>query len=147
LRGWSRNPDERLKNDPSFRAVPLAKAILDAGFLDYVATLDPEGPLFPTIKAAKSDGRRGSNASKRICRWIQKNLKLTDPLLEPDHSWRHRFKTVFPDDAPDWQRKAIMGHSEPGAAGVYGEVGLRKAQSLINRLRNPLVEIAAEAAE
>jgi hypothetical protein len=39
----------------------------------------------------------------------------------------------------DHQRMAIMGHSEKGAAGVYGEVYLEEAQEAINALRNPLV--------
>jgi integrase len=145
LRWWSRNPKERLKNESSLRSVPLALALLREGFLDYFATLDPDGPLFPQIKPAEFDGRRGSNASKRMSRLVRHDLKLADPLIEPDHSWRHRFSTVCGLNIPDHRRKAIMGHSEPGAAGKYGETPLLMAQQIIDGLPNPLAELAKAA--
>jgi hypothetical protein len=92
--------------------------------------------------------RRGSNASKRMARWIHDDLKLTDPLLEPDHSWRHRFKTecgirvrvngMSIPKVQDHQRLAIMGHAEASVSGVYGETPLTEALDAINSLRDPL---------
>ena len=70
---------------------------------------------------------------------------MKDPLIEPDHSWRHRFKTICGLEVPDHRRKAIMGHSEKGAAGVYGETPLLMAQQIIDRLANPLVDLAKAA--
>jgi hypothetical protein len=38
----------------------------------------------------------------------------------------------------EWHMKAIMGHAEKRAAGVYGEVPLEEAREAINALRDPL---------
>jgi hypothetical protein len=90
---------------------------LDTSFLYYVTTLDAEGRLFRRSRLPIFDWR-GGNASKQITRWKRGDMGLTYPLLEPDHSWRHRFTTVCGDiEIPDHRRKAIMGHSEPGPAG------------------------------
>jgi hypothetical protein len=148
---WAtRNPKERIKNKASVRSTPLAQAIIESGFLDYVATLDPDGPLFPTIKAADFDGRRGANASKRMARWVHDDLELTDPLLEPDHSWRHRLENVC-GTANIAERTiiAILGHAQPGSKKVYREIPLTEARDALNSLRDPLTEsvLDLEAAE
>ena len=109
-----------LKTAGSERVVPLHPAVLEAGFLQFVAKLPP-GPLFPAL-TPDVFGKRGGNGTKVIGRWVR-GLGLTDKRISPSHSWRHRFKTLsrrhelMPDIA-----NAITGHHRKTVADSYGEV-------------------------
>lgn len=109
-----------LKTTGSVRLVPLHPAVIEAGFLKYVALIKAGSPLFPEFpKRAK--GTRGDNATKVITRWVRKKVGITDPNVAPSHSWRHTFK--------DWCREAnirnelqdeITGHQSGTVARSYG---------------------------
>lgn len=78
-----------VKNRSSIRSIPLHSAVILEGFLDYVASLPTDGPLFPHLKADRF-GKRGGNGSKSVGRWVRR-LGITDARKAPNHSWRHRF--------------------------------------------------------
>ncbi len=80
-----------LKTANSERIVPLHAALIASGFLTF-ADKTKTGPLFADVKPDVF-GRRGGNGLKVIGRWVR-DLGLTDPRLAPNHSWRHRFKTM-----------------------------------------------------
>jgi integrase len=82
-----------LKNLGSERKVPLHPAVIEEGFLQYVAKLPKHGPLFPNL-TPDLYGKRGGSGSKRLCRWIRVNLGMGNPRKAPNHAWRHRFKSV-----------------------------------------------------
>lgn len=108
-----------LKTRGSERIIPLHPAVLEMGFLDFVRDI-PSGPLFPELRPDKF-GSRGGNGTKVIGRWVR-SLGLTDPRLSPNHSWRHRLKTLsrrhgLALDIVD----AITGHSRKTVADGYGE--------------------------
>ena len=78
------------------------------------------GPLFPDLPPDKF-GKRGGNGTKILGRWVR-GLGLTDPRLAPNHSWRHRFKTLarnhgLAGDLTD----AITGHAHRSVGDGYGE--------------------------
>jgi integrase len=108
-----------LKNENSERAVPLHPAIVESGFLQFVAAAR-SGPLFTGLHADRF-GNRGGNGTKTIGRWVR-GLGLTDERLSPSHSWRHRFKTLGRQFnlAPDLVN-AITGHFRKTVADSYGE--------------------------
>ncbi|HEV2557939.1 MAG TPA: site-specific integrase [Microvirga sp.] len=108
-----------LKTRSSERIVPLHPAVLDQGFLSFVERTQT-GPLFADLSPDKF-GRRGGNATKTLGRWVR-GLGLTDGRLSPNHSWRHRFKTLgrrhgLAGDIVN----AITGHSHRSVADLYGE--------------------------
>lgn len=80
-----------LKTSSSERTVPIHSALLENGFLAFVQTTK-SGPLFVDLPP-DTFGRRGGNGLKVIGRWVR-SLGLKDPRLAPNHSWRHRFKTM-----------------------------------------------------
>ncbi len=80
-----------LKTASSERTVPVHSALLENGFLVFVQTTK-SGPLFVDLPP-DTFGRRGGNGLKVIGRWVR-SLGLKDPRLAPNHSWRHRFKTM-----------------------------------------------------
>lgn len=108
-----------LKNANSERAVPLHPALIERGFLGFVATVR-DGPLFAKLPPDKF-GKRGGNGTKVLSRWVRE-LGLTDERLAPNHSWRHRFKTLGRRHglATDLTN-AMTGHGRRTVADVYGE--------------------------
>jgi hypothetical protein len=108
-----------LKNENSERAVPLHPAIVESGFLQFVAAAR-SGPLFRGLQADRF-GNRGGNGTKTIGRWVR-GLGLTDERLSPSRSWRHRFKTLGRQFnlAPDIVN-AITGYHRKTVADSYGE--------------------------
>lgn len=108
-----------LKTRSSERAVPLHPALIESGFLEFVATVK-SGPLFASLPPNRF-GSRGGNGTKILGRWVRA-LGLTDARLAPNHSWRHRLKTLGRRHglAPDIV-DAITGHGRKTVADTYGE--------------------------
>ena len=104
-----------------FRDVPIHPHLVEMGFLDYVDTRT--GPLFydPTR------GRGGSSANplskkvgERLAAWVRK-LGIVDVGVDPNHGWRHSFKTRgrrggMRDSILD----AIQGHAPQTEGRKYG---------------------------
>lgn len=128
-----------IKNEGSERIIPIHSAVIAEGFLDYVSTLDPKGPLFPNVKPDRF-GNRGGNAAKTIGAWIRKDLGITNKRYSPSHSWRHRLESEhralnIREDITD----AITGHHDGEAATNYGEFYVKETlYPAIERLRSPL---------
>lgn len=101
-----------IKNEDSRRNVPIHPALIAEGFLAYVAALPAGSPLFPDAKPDKMFGHRGTNAGKKVSRWMKETLEITDPKISPNHSWRHWFieacrgVRMHPE-----VRSALTGHS------------------------------------
>ena len=108
-----------LKTSGSERIIPLHRALIETGFLKFVATIKSE-PLFSSLSPDKF-GKRGGNGTKVVGRFVRQ-LGLTDTRLSPSHSWRHRIKTSgrkygLAEDILD----AITGHGARSVADSYGE--------------------------
>ena len=107
-----------LKNANSERAVPLHPSLIDEGFLAF-ATKTKTGPLFIDLDPDRF-GSRGGNGSKVLSRWIR-SIGIDDKRLSPNHSWRHRLKTLarrhgLASDHVD----AITGHGRKSVGDAYG---------------------------
>lgn len=101
-------------------SVPIHEHLIEEGFLDFQAASD-EGPLFydPKRHRAKADTKPWEQRSKSLARWIRAAIKL-DPFLEPNHCWRHTFKTRAEGVGIDADiSDAITGHSDTKVAGRY----------------------------
>ena len=104
-----------------FRDVPIHPHLVEMGFLDYVGTRT--GPLFYD----PARGRGGSAANpiskkvgERLAAWVRK-LGIKDVGVDPNHGWRHSFKTRgrrggMRDSVLD----AIQGHAPQTEGGRYG---------------------------
>lgn len=108
-----------LKNANSERIVPLHPALEAEGFLKFAAA-NPKGPLFAALKPDRF-GSRGGTGTKVISKWIR-SLGITDKRISPNHSWRHRLKTLGRRYglAVDILN-AMTGHGRKTVADTYGE--------------------------
>ena len=92
-----------VKNADSRRLVLLHPALVAECFLDYVAALPAASPLWPDVKPDAVFGLPSVTAGRKIGRWLRVDLKIDDPLISPNHSWRHWFvgacrRVVMPID-------------------------------------------------
>jgi integrase len=108
-----------LKTHSSERVIPLHPAVIECGFLEFASGVS-SGPLFAGLSPDKF-GNRGGNGTKVLGRWVR-GLGLTDGRISPNHSWRHRLKTLGRRHglAPDMV-DAITGHRRRTVADSYGE--------------------------
>jgi integrase len=140
-----REENADLKSEDSRRVVPLHSAIIREGFLSYVEEIrrkHGDGPLFPMITPNK-DGRRGTPASNNVSKWLRNKLKIPDPKIAPNHSWRHTFETIHRNElspATDPAiMKHIMGHSQGSDMSAhYGEFEIRRDRIDIERMPCPV---------
>jgi integrase len=108
-----------LKNASSERRVPLHRAVIESGFLEFVDK-SKKGPLFAKL-SPDMFGNRGGNGTKMIGRFVR-SLGIADLRISPAHSWRHRMKTIGRRYglAPDIM-DSITGHSPRTVGDSYGE--------------------------
>lgn len=109
------------KNDEA-RVIPLHDHLVEQGF-PTIATDAVKGSLF--YDPARSRGGSAAHpqykkVGERLAAWVRK-IGVTDPDVQPNHAWRHLFKSRARTAGMDLDaREAIAGH-EPGTEGrKYG---------------------------
>ncbi|WP_295144994.1 DUF6538 domain-containing protein [uncultured Reyranella sp.] len=119
LRLTGEEEGQTIKNPSSRREVPLHPAIIEAGFLDFVATVGAGKYLFPEVTAGKY-GNKGDGGSRIYRKWARNIVGITDSRLTA-HSWRHRIEDQLRDaGAPEDIRDALTGHASKSMGGRYG---------------------------
>jgi integrase len=121
-----------LKSVNSERTVPLHAALRERVFLQFAKAVG-SGPLFAGLPPNQF-GSRGGNGTKVLGRWVR-SLGLTDPRISPNHSWRHRLKTLGRryELAPDIVN-AITGHRRKTVADSYGEFPIEALHREIKKI-------------
>ena len=115
-----------------FRDVPLHQHVVDLRFLDYVSSIRT-GPLFYQARIAKSRMAASDVVAGRVGKWIR-SLNIADKVVQPNHGWRHRLKTVGRDIGVDpVVLDAIQGHAARTAGEAYGDVSLKAKHQTISR--------------
>ncbi len=122
----------------NYRIVPLHPQLLDMGLPAMIRSLAP-GPIFYHLKpfrgVAADPVERAQTVGAKVGEWVRKVVKITDPALQPNHAWRHRFKTVAREVGMDVEiRDAIQGHEDGRAASDYGEVTIKAMWNTLQAL-------------
>jgi integrase len=117
-------PEAGTVKTKQYRDVPLHPHMIRQGFLAFVAKA-PKGPLFYSRSALKAGKAPWTNVSGKLSKWARQ-AGVTDTRVQPNHGWRHRFKTVGRDAGIDERvLDAICGHAPKTAGADYGDVSLR----------------------
>lgn len=125
-------PDAGSVKSRIYRDVPIHPQLIAQGFLDFVEKAEGEALFYSD--AADQEKRPAETSSGRLSTWL-KTSKLTPEGVQPNHAWRHRFKTISRDLALDPRVvEAIQGHSGRTAADGYGEVSLKAKYAAILQL-------------
>jgi integrase len=98
------------------RTVPLHPQLVKLGFLDFAKEVG--GVYLFQSKESRSPVYRGSIVGK----WVR-SLAVSVPAVQPNHAWRHRFKSICREAGiPSEYNNALTGHSNRANVGnVYGE--------------------------
>lgn len=103
--------------------VPLHSHLVEQGFPE-VAMAKVRGPLF--YNPARSRGGSEANPQRKkvgeyLATWVR-SIGVDDPDVQPNHGWRHLFKTRARDAGLDPEaREAIPGHANKTDGQSYGE--------------------------
>ena len=126
-------PDAGTVKAGGFRDVPLHNQIVSEGFLAFVAARS-DGPLFHNATDPARYAAKAQRMSNQIADWLRE-AKLTPEGLQPNHAWRHRFKTQARDLGADPRIvDAIQGHAGRTAGDNYGDVSITAKLRVIDAL-------------
>lgn len=116
-------PDAGTIKTGEYRDVVMHPHLVDMGFPDFVRQSTP-GHLFLKLTREGPDGVRGAlgNTKNKVRDFVR--TVITDPKVQPNHAWRHRFETTSRrlQKRPD-TTNAITGHFDPKVAANYGDNG------------------------
>lgn len=102
----------------TYRLVPVHRHLIDLGLLRFVEASN-DGPLFA----------RGSY--KRVLEFVR--TIVTDERVQPNHAWRHRFKTISRNLGMDHRTvDCIQGHAARTSGEDYGDVSIEAMVRVIN---------------
>lgn len=127
----------------AYRMVPLHPQLLEMGFPEMIRAL-PAGPVFYStapVRGKPADPvERAQSAGAKVGTWVREVVGITDPNVQPNHAWRHRFKTIAREAgiAPEYS-DAITGHEDGRAATDYGETTVKALWREIQKL--PHIEV------
>nr|WP_314472289.1 site-specific integrase [uncultured Sphingomonas sp.] len=105
------------------RIVPLHPHLVEQGVLK-VAEQAGDGPIF--YDPARGRGGSAGNAhyrkvGERLAAWVR-DLGVDDPHVQPNHGWRHLYKTLARRAGMEPEvRDAIQGHAPRSIGETYGE--------------------------
>jgi integrase len=105
-----------------YREVPVHPHLQEVGLLDFIGSAK-RGYLFHSGGSTPTEAvKRSGNARDKIAVWVRESAGITDERIQPNHAWRHRFKTVGrnADIDPEYLG-AIQGHAGRSAGEDYGE--------------------------
>lgn len=125
-------PEAGSVKSKKYRDVPLHQQLIDIGFLEFVEQ-SPGGPLFHSGDANPKK-LPAQAVSTRVGKWLQAE-KLIPDGVQPNHGWRHRFKTLSREVGLDPHVvDSIQGHTGRTASDGYGDVTLRAKKAAIDTL-------------
>lgn len=89
----------------------------------------------PVRGKAADPVEHAQSAGAKIGTWVREVVGIADPNVQPNHAWRHRFKTIAREAgiAPEYS-DAITGHEDGRAASDYGETTVKALWREVQKL-------------
>ena len=108
------------------RLVPVHAALVAEGFLTFVEGAVTER-LFPQAcldrqghRVRAKDGKPNDRKAHALNSWVRKTVGIKDKTLDPNHAWRHRFRTAAQIAGMDVvATDRIVGHSDGHMRNTY----------------------------
>ena len=120
------------------RIVPLHAHLVDQGLVEYCRSKKGKDPLFYK-KRGKSEREATSvppyeEMGARLSKWVRR-IGPQDEELDPNHAWRHRFKSIAVScKIPERVADVIQGHAPTTQGRRYGEVFLKDMAECVNSM-------------
>lgn len=126
------------------RIVPLHPHLVEQGFVEVVQA-QKEGPLFFDPGKTRTTGdsnRHFKKVGERLAQWVREGVGIVDPSLQPNHAWRHRFKSLsYQYGIEERMADAIQGHAPASTGRKYGQPPVLAMAAAIAKLPRYEVEI------
>jgi integrase len=104
------------------RYVPIHPHLIEEGFLNAIE--ERVGPLFFDPMKHRGGGNGNPQSKKvaeRLAKWVRE-LGVDDPEVQPNHGWRHRFKTQARAAKIEYElREHLQGHAVRTDGADYGD--------------------------
>ncbi len=114
------------------RTVPLHPQVIELGFIRFVQSSTGRHLFVKERKDGDVSGavKTAANKLRDFVRPV-----VPDPEVQPNHGWRHRFKTLARKVGMDpYVRDVIQGHAGRTASDDYGDVDLETRAEAITKL-------------
>jgi integrase len=119
------------------RVVPLHQHIIDQGFLEVVKAIG-DGPLFYDPDKRRVDSasnRHFKKVGERLAAWVREDVGIKDPAIQPNHAWRHMFKTLsYGAGIEERVADAIQGHAPKTTGRKYGRATVQDMADAIAKM-------------
>lgn len=121
------SPEAGTVKNNSVRLIPIHSHVIEQGFLS-LAVSHGNNPVFydaSRIKNAGPANRYFKKVGERLRDWVRNEVGIIDPAVQPNHAWRHTFKTrCIEAEIPERVADAIQGHAPRSVGQAYGSVPL-----------------------
>ncbi|MGX7743148.1 site-specific integrase [Rhodopseudomonas parapalustris] len=125
------------------REVVLHPQLIELGFIEFVQRAAP-GHLFITPRPRDGDLLAPIKTARNKLGAFVREV-ITDPNINPNHGWRHRFKTVGREcGVADTVLDALQGHAPKTVGDHYGDVTIRARAAAIGKF--PRYEVDRQSA-
>ncbi|MCA8907575.1 MAG: tyrosine-type recombinase/integrase [Rhodospirillaceae bacterium] len=115
-------PDAGTVKTKQARIVPLHPHLIEQGFLGFVVQ-STAGHLFLKVGAGEDFRGRWQALKNRLQEFAR--TVVSDPAVQPNHGWRHAFKTIGLEAGIEGRvLDAIQGHAPRTEGETYGSVSL-----------------------
>jgi hypothetical protein len=109
----------------------------------------PPGPIFYDLSPFRGKPadpiERAQAVGGKVGEWVRDVVGISDTQLQPNHAWRHRFKTIAREVGIAHEyMDAIQGHEDGRAAGDYGETTVKALWREVQKLPRYPIKGAAE---
>jgi hypothetical protein len=125
-----------LEKTSKWRTVPIHSHVIEQGFLDYVEKRRrAKLPLF--YDPSRSRGGKPGNpqfkkVAERVGEWVSIGLGIKN--VQPNHGWRHRFKSVARHVEMDREVEGFITGHRPKRQGASPDYGDRWVETMANEI-------------
>ena len=117
-------PEAGSVKNKQYRDVALHPHLIEMGFLEYVRKRKGRHLFYDPVR--RRGGGPGSphykKVGEKLAAWVRE-IGVTDPAVQPNHGWRHRFNSVCRDAGIDPEiRDMISGHAPRTVGEEYGDL-------------------------
>ena len=116
-------PEAGGTKDGNARLVPLHPHLIQQGFLEMAQALSGRMFFDPARSRSGSDQNpQSKKVGEFLAKWVRDEVGITDTRVQPNHGWRHRFKTLARNCRmiPEI-RDYIQGHAPRNEGEKYGD--------------------------
>lgn len=126
-------PEAGTTKTDTARWVPLHPCLIRQGFMQWVQDRPP-GPLFLDMRAHRGGAAPpAERIGQRLAEWVRQDVGVDDRRVQPNHGWRHRFKTLVRDhDLRTDAARYVQGHAPAATDETYGD---HKAPALLREIK------------